>query len=247
MGRSRRARWLVVLAAVLLVHALLLIYFMRRQQVSAPAQSSEMQLQVSAQSASSVAETGAPYALKNPAQLSDISPAQTESKRTSEGEQAAHAQTHSSAPSSIAPESEATPRSPAVSSRADSAVGQSLAEGPHGGNAGGGASSSALGSATVTGGAPTGGGQASGATTQVAVNCSATIKPPNANTSVGLDVAVWMERTADGGRFVGLLNQSGEGSRYLREIRSAVERVRFVAHDASCIGKQVKVIVRITA
>ena len=78
------------------------------------------------------------------------------------------------------------------------------------------------------------------------MDCAATVKPPNAS-AAGLDVSVWVERSAGGVRFVGLVNQAGEGSRYLREIRTAVAGVRFVAHDAQCVGKKVKLKVRISS
>lgn len=79
------------------------------------------------------------------------------------------------------------------------------------------------------------------------LDCAATVKPANANTASGLDVAVWVERTGSGAQFVSLVNQAGEGSRYLREIRAAVSNVRFVSHDTRCIGQRVKVRVRITS
>ena len=79
------------------------------------------------------------------------------------------------------------------------------------------------------------------------VDCAATVKPANANAASGLDVTVWVERTASGAQFVSLVNQAGEGSRYLREIRAAVADVRFVSHEARCTGQRVKVRVRITS
>ena len=79
------------------------------------------------------------------------------------------------------------------------------------------------------------------------VDCAATVKPANANAASGLDVAVWVERIASGAQFVSLVNQAGEGSRYLREIRAAVADVRFVSHEARCTGQRVKVRVRITS
>lgn len=79
------------------------------------------------------------------------------------------------------------------------------------------------------------------------LDCAATVKPANANTASGLDVVVWVERNGSGAQFVSLVNQAGEGSRYLREIRAAVSDVRFVSHDTRCIGQRVKVRVRITS
>lgn len=81
----------------------------------------------------------------------------------------------------------------------------------------------------------------------MSVDCAATVKPANANAASGLDVTVWVERTASGAQFVSLVNQAGEGSRYLREIRAAVADVRFVSHEARCTGQRVKVRVRITS
>ena len=98
-------------------------------------------------------------------------------------------------------------------------------------------------SGSLSAGASAGGASATGA---AAVDCAATVKPPHA-TVAGLDVLVWVERSSDGVRFVGLVNQAGEGSRYLREIRAAVAGVRFVAHDAQCVGKKVKLKVRISS
>ena len=77
------------------------------------------------------------------------------------------------------------------------------------------------------------------------VDCSATIKPKNSGSKAGLDVAVWVERTTGGARFVSLVNQAGEGRHYLREVQSAVGRVIFASNNQQCIGQKVKVKVRV--
>ena len=77
------------------------------------------------------------------------------------------------------------------------------------------------------------------------VDCSATIKPKNSGSKAGLDVAVWVERTAGGARFVSLVTQAGEGRHYLREVQSAAGRVAFASNNQQCIGQKVKVKVRV--
>ena len=77
------------------------------------------------------------------------------------------------------------------------------------------------------------------------VDCSATIKPKNSGSKAGVDVAVWVERTAGGARFVSLVNQAGEGRHYLREVQSAAGRVIFASNDQQCFRQKVKVKVRV--
>lgn len=77
-----------------------------------------------------------------------------------------------------------------------------------------------------------------------AIDCRATHK--SARAPAGLDAKVWVERTVDGRvAFRGLVNQQGEASRYLTEVKQAVQNIRFIAQDEQCVGVKVMTTVRI--
>lgn len=77
-----------------------------------------------------------------------------------------------------------------------------------------------------------------------AIDCRATHK--SARAPAGLDAKVWVERTGDGRvAFRGLVNQQGEASRYLTEVKQAVQNIRFIAQDEQCVGVKVMTTVRI--
>lgn len=77
-----------------------------------------------------------------------------------------------------------------------------------------------------------------------AIDCRATHK--SAPAPAGLDAKVWVERTVDGRvAFRGLVNQQGEASRYLTEVKQAVQNIRFIAQDEQCVGFKVMTTVRI--
>lgn len=76
------------------------------------------------------------------------------------------------------------------------------------------------------------------------VDCMATHKPTHV--PAGLDVKVRVERAAENRAvFRGLVNQQGEGSRYLTEVKQAVQGIRFIAQDEQCIGVTVTLTVRV--
>ncbi|MBS1173894.1 MAG: hypothetical protein H6R05_25 [Burkholderiaceae bacterium] len=77
-----------------------------------------------------------------------------------------------------------------------------------------------------------------------AIDCRATHK--SARAPAGLDAKVWVERTADGrAAFRGLVNQQGETSHYLAEVKQAVQSIRFVVQDEQCVGVKTMLTVRI--
>lgn len=77
-----------------------------------------------------------------------------------------------------------------------------------------------------------------------AVDCMATHKAVGA--PAGMTVKVWVERIADGRAvFRGLVNQQGEASHYLAEVKQAVQDIQFIAHDSQCVGIKTMLTVRI--
>ena len=125
------------------------------------------------------------------------------------------------------------------SERTGSAKHGGAVEIPSGGSQGGGAGAgAAAGNAGNTGGAPE-------KTSTTEPNCAATIKPADARARAGMDVPVWVERTHTSAQFVRLVNQAGQARAYLREVQAAVKSVRFASNDAHCIGKKVKIVVRV--
>ena len=77
-----------------------------------------------------------------------------------------------------------------------------------------------------------------------AVDCMATHKAIGA--PAGMTVKVWVERIADGRAvFRGLVNQQGEASHYLTEVKQAVQGIQFIAHDSQCVGIKTMLTVRI--
>ena len=244
MRRNRLMRWLVVVAVVLAVHVAIFAGLMQRHSVLPVPQPNGIEVQTETSSAAA-GQAGADA--KNPAAesinaTSSTKPASSSSSQAMTKNTDVHTQEQTNSvvnatPSgihSLSPAENKGERHDGVAT--SSGVGLS-------GNVGESAAGSGGVSSGLSTGALVGTGSATGTGT---VDCSATVKPANA-TAAGLDVAVWVERLAGGVRFVGLVNQAGEGNRYLREIRSAVAGVRFTSHDAQCVGQKVKVKVRITS
>lgn len=77
------------------------------------------------------------------------------------------------------------------------------------------------------------------------IDCTATVKGDSDN--AGMDVRVWVMRSAatQGAQWMGLVNSMGEGRNYLREIQSAIPRIRFAHSAPECAGKKVAVTVRV--
>ena len=249
MRRNRLMRWLAVVAVVLAVHVAIFAGLMQRRSALPVPQPNGIEVRTETPStATGQAGTDA----KNPAAesintASSTKPASSSSSQTMIKNTDTHMQEQTNSvanatPSGIHSLSLAENKGERHNGVATSSgvglsgnVGESAA-------GSGGVSSGSI-SSGLSAGALAGTGSATGAG---AVDCSATVKPANA-AAAGLDVAVWVERLAGGVRFVGLVNQAGEGNRYLREIRSAVAGVRFVSHDAQCVGQKVKIKVRITS
>lgn len=77
-----------------------------------------------------------------------------------------------------------------------------------------------------------------------AVDCLATHKSSHA--PAGLDVKVQVKRVSSGGAmFAGLVNQQGEASHYVSEVKQAVQNIRFVSQDERCIGLKMVLTVRV--
>ena len=237
-------RWLVVLTVVLVVHAAIFAGLMQRRSALPVPQPNGIEVRTEEPS-TAAGQVGADA--KNPAAesintASPTKPASSSSSQAMTKNTDTHTQEQtnsvanatSSGIHSLSPAENKSERHNGVTTSSGAGLSGNVGE-------------SAAGSGGVSSGLSTGAlagtGSAMGAG---AVDCSATVKPANA-TAAGLDVAVWVERLAGGVRFVGLVNQAGEGNRYLREIRSAVAGVRFASHDAQCVGQKVKVNVRITS
>lgn len=76
------------------------------------------------------------------------------------------------------------------------------------------------------------------------VDCLATHKSSHA--PAGFDIKVRVERLKSGGAmFVGLVNQQGEASHYVSEVKQAVQNIRFVSQDEQCIGFKTVLTVRV--
>ncbi len=244
MRRNRLMRWLVVVAVVLAVHVAIFAGLMQRRSALPVPQPNGIEVRTETPStAAGQAGTDA----KNPAAesintASSTKPVSSSSSQTMIKNTDTHMQEQTNSvanatPSgiySLSPAENKGERHNGVATSSGAGLSENVGE-------------SAAGSSDVSGGLSVGALAGTGSATGTGtVDCSATLKPANA-TVVGLDVAVWVERLAGGVRFVGLVNQAGEGNRYLREIRSAVAGVRFVSHDAQCVGQKVKVKVRITS
>ena len=244
MRRNRLMRWLAVVAVVLAVHVAIFAGLMQRRSVLPVPQPNGIEVRTetplkAAEQAGADAKNPAAESINtaSPAKPASSSSSQTMIKNTDTHMQEQTNSVASATPSgihSLSPAVNKGERHDGVTT--SSGVGLS-------GNVG----ESAAGSGGVSSGLSVGALAGTGSATGTgAVDCSATVKPANAATA-GLDVTVWVERLAGGVRFVGLVNQAGEGNRYLREIRSAVAGVRFTSHDAQCVGQKVKVKVRITS
>ena len=244
MRHSRSLRWLVVMVVVLAVHAAIFAGLMQWRSASSVPQTNGIEVQ--AETSSAAVEQGGEGA-KNPAAesvntTSSAKPTPAASSQTMAKNTDIHTSQQANALTNTA-SSGVQPHSPAENN-GERQVGATASGEKVGANINGNRDApSGRVSGGLSAGASAGSASATGA---AAVDCAATLKPPN-GTVAGLDVLVWVERSSDGVRFAGLVNQSGEGSRYLREIRAAVAGVRFVAHDAQCVGKKVKLKVRISS
>ena len=244
MRRNRLMRWLAVVAVVLAVHAAIFAGLMQRRSALPVPQPNGIEVQTET-SSTATGQAGADA--KNPAAesintASSTKPASSSSSQAMTKNTDVHTQEQTNSVANATP-SGIHSLSPAENKgeRHDGVATSS------GAGLSGNVGESAAGSRGVSRGLSTGALASTGSVTGTgAVDCSATVKPANAAVA-GVDVAVWVERLAGGVRFVGLVNQAGEGNRYLREIRSAVAGVRFTSHDAQCVGQRVKVKVRITS
>ena len=244
MRYSRSLRWLVVMVVVLAVHAAIFAGLMQWRSASSMPQTNGIEVQ--AETSSAAVEPGGEGA-KNPAAESVNTKSSAKSTPAASSQTMAkntdiHAQQQANALTNTA-SSGIQPHSPAENNGERQAGAIASGEKVGANINGNGDAPSGRVSGSLSAGASAGGASATGA---AAVDCAATVKPPHA-TVAGLDVLVWVERSSDGVRFVGLVNQAGEGSRYLREIRVAVSNVRFVSYDTRCIGQRVTVRVRITS
>lgn len=244
MRRNRLVCWLAVAAVVLVVHAAIFAGLMQRRSALPVPQPNGIEVQTET-SSTATGQAGADA--KNPAAesinaTSSTKPASSSSSQAMTKNTDVHTQEQTNSVANATP-SGIHSLSPAENKgeRHDGVATSS------GAGLSGNVGESAAGSRGVSRGLSTGALASTGSVTGTgAVDCSATVKPANAAVA-GVDVAVWVERLAGGVRFVGLVNQAGEGNRYLREIRSAVAGVRFTSHDAQCVGQRVKVKVRITS
>lgn len=247
--RNQQKRWLLALIGVLMIHALVLggLAMQRRAEpVSVKSDSSVAVAPALPTSTSGSMTADSVSAAKGGADGGATALVQKSPSSTSSSE-------HSVAPHSAQTARESNPNVTASTSAVSQGTNPKTSENTsnHGSLSNGTSGvSGATGSATdsMSGvGAAMGSGDTHDANGEAALNCAATIKPANANAASGLDVAVWVERSSGGARFVSLVNQMGEGSRYVREIRAAVANVQFVSHDTRCLGQKVKVRVRIVS
>lgn len=242
MRRNRSLRWLVIMAVVFAVHAAIFTCLMQWRSISPTQQFNGIEVQTET---SSVAAEAAGVDTKTPAVASVNETSTTKPALASSSEAVAkNKDVRSSQPESALMNATPSGVLPPAENSGERHNGTTISSNV-------GASEKSAGNMNSSGGrvsgslsvGAAGGGSSTGSGT---VDCAATVKPSNAS-AAGLDVMVWVERWAGGVSFVGLVNQAGEGSRYLREIRTAVAGVRFVAHDAQCVGRKVKVKVRITS
>ena len=244
MRRNRLMRWLAVVAVVLAVHVAIFAGLMQRRSALPVPQPNG--IEVRTETPLKAAEQAGADA-KNPAAesintASSTKPASSSSSQTMIKNTDTHMQEQTNSVANATPSGIHSLSLAENKGERHNGVATSSGVGLSG-NVG----ESAAGSGGVSSGLSVGALAGTGSATGTgAVDCSATVKPANAATA-GLDVTVWVERLAGGVRFVGLVNQAGEGNRYLREIRSAVAGVRFTSHDAQCVGQKVKVKVRITS
>lgn len=244
MGRKRQVRWVWVLAVVLLLHGVL-VWGLMRQKRSNPSLATErgqmVQAQLSVPVASSMADAPKQSdGADNHVRQSDLPAAKTSSDHAPV-KSVTHMPNASSGAVAVSSTDKKSSSAAPITGNISSPQSQASTSAAHAGGStqlsGSGASSDAA--SAMSGSGVDSGGTATGA----AVDCLATV--PARGSAAGLDVAVWVERTSSGARFVSLVNQAGEGVRYLREIRDVAANVRFVAHDPSCVGKKVKVRVRV--
>ena len=245
MGRKRQVRWVWVLAVVLLLHGVLVWGLMRHKRSNpslATEQGQMVQAQLSVPVASSMADAPKQSdGADNHVRQSDLPAAKTSSDHAPV-KSASHMPDVPSGAVVVSSKDKQSSSAAPIAGNISSPQSQASTSAAHAGG-----SAQLSGSGTSSGGASAMSGSGSmgsgGTATGAAVDCLATV--PARGSAAGLDVAVWVERTSSGARFVSLVNQAGEGARYLREIRDVAANVRFVAHDPSCVGKKVKVRVRV--